>query len=166
MSGIIYKLFIEGKPQFYIGATNGTIETRIAVHKYNIRCIKNKMYEILYGLLDGDTSNLKFVVLEVIEDGNDLHKLHKREYETIQEHMVNCGVDNCLNTKFKGDPLSIGNIKQNENITKYNNKYYHSTNKYKMLERKECNVCKKTVSMANYTRHLESNLHNKKLNNI
>ena len=159
MSGIIYKLFIDGCDYFYIGATMGTMRSRLAVHRYNVKTQKNAMYKVLYDFSEGKPSKIKFEILDVIEDA-DLHTLHLKEFETIQEHIVNHGTENCLNTKFKNDcPLTIGNIKQTENITKYNNKYYHSTNKHNMLRPIECDTCKKTLSNVNYSRHLTSRKH-------
>lgn len=166
--GTVYKLYVEGTDRFYIGSTFGTLNKRFFCHKNNVKIQKNKMYEYMNREIAGDYTKLKCDILEQFLCSNK-NELHTKEYEYIQREIgkaviedANEGSLRCMNIKFRNKPISIGNVKQLENIKEYNRDYYHSTNKYNLLEKIKCECCDKYVSSVNLIKHQKTKKHIKK----
>jgi hypothetical protein len=135
-NSIIYKISCNVTGKVYFGSTKSNINMRINSHKSDKNTCKSK--EVL------ENGNYKIEVLEKLE--NSTVKLrHERERYYIENYP-------CVNKYL---PRNLC-----RDSKEYFNDYYHQT------KEKELCSCGKMVNKRNKSKHLKSNIHNKKMSEL
>lgn len=157
MIGKIYKLFVEGEEDIYIGSTCKSLKERLNNHKKNYRKYLNNEEKINYSFKlfeKYEIDNVKIALLE------ELEFVDKKELYNLESHYIKNNI-NCVNKNIPGRTVKQYR-RDNKQILNDKNKLYYQINKDKINERQKTKhicICGGKFTYNHKLRHLTTIKH-------
>lgn len=173
-NGKIYKIINDMNDECYIGSTCNTLSCRWHIHKQHAKSSDSRLYRMINEI------GIEHFKIELFEEYpcETKEQLLQREgyfiqlFGTLNKNIAgNCSDIKEWTKKYREEHNEeIKQYRQNhkEEIKQYNQKYYENNREQhikKMCEKALC-TCGRYVQKGKLTRHQQTNLHKKLLQNI